>query len=172
MRADLAELVHAGITAEDGPVFDRYMTGQLGIVGKSRLVADLAIVRNMHVGHALAMTLEDIITRYKRMRGFKTLWLPGTDHAGIATQAVVEKRLLQDEKKTRHDLGREKFIERVWAWKEEYGNRIVGQLKRVGSSCDWERQRFTMDEGFSKAVIKAFVDLHNQGLSHYPHFDL
>ncbi len=100
----------------------------------------------LHLGHALNNTLQDILIRMKRMQGFNTLWMPGTDHAGIATQAVVERRLFEEEKKTRHDLGRERLVERIWEWKEQYEKRILGQLKQMGCSCDWERTRFTLDE--------------------------
>ena len=117
----------------------------------------------LHMGHALNNTLQDIIVRYKRMQGFNALWMPGMDHAGIATQNVVEQ-MLAAEGKTRHDLGREKFLERVWEWKEKYGGTIIDQLKRLGSSCDWERQRFTMDDGLSHAVREVFVRLYNEGL--------
>lgn len=117
----------------------------------------------LHLGHAMDGTIQDILTRYKRMRGFNTLWLPGTDHAGIATQAKVEGQLAQ-EGTNRHELGRGKFLERVWEWKKQYGGRITQQLRRLGSSCDWERERFTMDEGCSRAVREAFVDLYNKGL--------
>jgi valyl-tRNA synthetase len=117
----------------------------------------------LHIGHALNNTLQDLLTRYHRMKGDNTLWVPGTDHAGIATQNVVERQLAT-EKKTRHDLGREKFIERVWQWKEEKGGTIINQLKRMGASCDWDRERFTMDEGLSKAVREVFVRLHDEGL--------
>lgn len=117
----------------------------------------------LHLGHAMDGTIQDILTRYKRMRGFNTLWLPGTDHAGIATQAKVEEQLAK-EGTNRHELGREKFLDRVWEWKRQYGGRITQQLRRLGSSCDWERERFTMDEGCSQAVREAFVDLYNKGL--------
>ena len=117
----------------------------------------------LHVGHALNNTLQDVLVRYKRMQGFNTLWLPGTDHAGIATQNVVERQLAT-EGKTRHDLGREEFIERVWQWREEKGGTIINQLKRLGSSCDWDRERFTMDEGLSKSVRQVFVRLYKEGL--------
>ena len=117
----------------------------------------------LHMGHALNNTLQDICIRFKRMDGFNVLWMPGTDHAGIATQNVVEKQLAQ-EGLTRHDLGREAFIERVWQWKENYGNVIIHQLKRLGASCDWVRERFTMDEGLSRAVKAVFVGLYNEGL--------
>ena len=117
----------------------------------------------LHMGHALNNTLQDIITRYRRMQGFNTLWMPGTDHAGIATQNVVEQELAK-EGITRHDLGREKFIERVWKWKEKYGGVIINQLKRLGCSCDWSRECFTMDKNLSRAVREVFVRLYNEGL--------
>ena len=117
----------------------------------------------LHMGHALNNTLQDILIRYKRMAGCEVLWMPGTDHAGIATQNVVERKLAK-EKKTRHDLGREAFIEEVWKWKGEHHAAISGQLKKLGCSCDWERERFTMDEGLSRAVRRAFVELYRQGL--------
>jgi len=117
----------------------------------------------LHVGHALNNTLQDVLVRYKRMAGFNTLWVPGTDHAGIATQNVVERQLAT-EGKSRHDLGREAFIERVWQWRMEKGGSIINQLKRLGSSCDWERERFTMDAGLSKAVRTVFVRLFKEGL--------
>ena len=117
----------------------------------------------LHMGHALDNTLQDILIRYKRMDGYAALWIPGTDHAGIATQNVVEKELAKDGK-SRHQLGREKFLERVWQWKEKSGSHIVKQLRRLGSSCDWARERFTMDAGLSKAVRTVFVSLFNEGL--------
>ena len=117
----------------------------------------------LHIGHALNNTLQDILVRYHRMKGDNTLWVPGTDHAGIATQNVVERQLASEDL-TRHDLGREKFIERVWQWKEEKGGTIINQLKRMGASCDWDRERFTMDEGLSRAVREVFVRLYNEGL--------
>ena len=112
----------------------------------------------LHMGHALNNTLQDIIVRYKRMNGFETLWMPGTDHAGIATQNVVEKELAK-EKKTRQDIGREKMLEKLWAWKKEYGDTILFQLRKLGSSCDWPRTRFTMDDEYSNAVRYVFVHL-------------
>ncbi|MBI5681683.1 MAG: valine--tRNA ligase [Deltaproteobacteria bacterium] len=121
------------------------------------------ITGSLHIGHALNNSIQDILARYKRMKGFKVLWLPGTDHAGIATQNVVEKQIAL-EGTDRHKIGREKFIERVWKWKEESGGQIINQLKRLGSSCDWARLRFTMDEGLSKAVREVFVRLYNEGL--------
>ncbi|MCL1980357.1 MAG: valine--tRNA ligase [Proteobacteria bacterium] len=117
----------------------------------------------LHIGHALNNTLQDILIRYHRMRGDNTLWVPGTDHAGIATQNVVERQLAS-ENLSRHDLGRERFIERVWAWREEKGGTIINQLKRMGASCDWGRERFTMDEGLSRAVREVFVRLYQEGL--------
>ncbi|RKQ60453.1 valyl-tRNA synthetase [Thermovibrio guaymasensis] len=117
----------------------------------------------LHVGHALNSTLQDVICRWKRMKGYEVCWVPGTDHAGIATQWVVERELAK-EGLTRHDVGREEFLKRVWEWKEKYGSRIINQLKKLGTSCDWERERFTMDEGFSKAVRRAFVRLYKEGL--------
>ena len=117
----------------------------------------------LHMGHALNNTLQDILCRWKRMSGYNVLWMPGTDHAGIATQNVVERQL-KTEGTDRHQLGREAFIERVWRWKEESGGQIIGQLKRLGASCDWERERFTMDEGLSTAVREVFVRLYEEGL--------
>ncbi len=121
------------------------------------------VTGNLHMGHALNNTLQDILTRWHRMKGDRTLWLPGCDHAGIATQNVVEKQLLA-EKKSRSDLGREAFLERVWSWKEESGGNIMHQLRRMGSSCDWNRERFTMDDGLSAAVREVFVSLYEDGL--------
>jgi len=117
----------------------------------------------LHMGHAFNNTLQDILIRTKRMQGFNTLWVPGTDHAGIATQNVVEKSLMKEGKK-REDLGRDKFIEKVWEWKKEHGSTIINQLKRLGATCDWERERFTMDEGLSDAVKEAFCRLYDEGL--------
>ena len=117
----------------------------------------------LHMGHILNNTLQDAFVRYKRMTGFEACWIPGTDHAGIATQNVVE-RSLGKEGKTRHDLGREKFVERVWEWKKQYGGVIIKQLRTLGSSCDWERERFTMDETLSNAVREVFVRLYEEGL--------
>ena len=117
----------------------------------------------LHIGHALNNTLQDLLVRYHRMRGDNTLWVPGTDHAGIATQNVVERQLAT-ENLSRHDLGRDRFIERVWAWREEKGGTIINQLKRMGASCDWDRERFTMDEGLSRAVREVFVRLYKEGL--------
>ncbi|MCB2188498.1 MAG: valine--tRNA ligase [Deltaproteobacteria bacterium] len=121
------------------------------------------VTGQLHMGHALNNTMQDILCRYKRMTGFEVLWMPGTDHAGIATQNVVERQLAS-EGVSRHDLGREKFIARVWEWRKEYGGKIVNQLKRLGASCDWSRERFTMDEGLSRAVREVFVRLYEEGL--------
>ncbi|MCB0406974.1 MAG: valine--tRNA ligase [Bdellovibrionales bacterium] len=117
----------------------------------------------LHLGHALDHTIQDVLIRWKRMSGFNTMWLPGTDHAGIATQSVVEREL-KKEGKTRKELGREEFVKRVWQWKEQYGGRIVSQMKRLGDSCDWKREVFTLDEGVSKAVRKVFVNLYEKNL--------
>jgi valyl-tRNA synthetase len=122
------------------------------------------VTGKLHMGHALDATTQDALIRYKRMKGFETLWIPGTDHAGISTQAVVEKLIWKTEKKTRHDLGREEFMKRVWAWKEEYGSEIENQQKRMGISCDWDYSTFTLDEIPNKAVKKFFVMLFNEGL--------
>ena len=121
------------------------------------------VTGQLHMGHALDNTLQDILIRWRRMQGYDTLWMPGCDHAGIATQIKVEE-VLAKEGVSRYDLGREKFIERVWEWKHQYGDRITNQLKRLGASCDWERERFTMDEGCSKAVREVFVTLYEKGL--------
>ena len=122
------------------------------------------VTGQLHMGHAMDCTLQDILTRFKRMQGYAALWVPGTDHAGIATQIKVEEELRTKEGLSRYDLGREKFLERVWDWKHKYGNRIVEQQKKLGSSCDWSRSRFTMDEGLSKAVRHVFVSLYKKGL--------
>ena len=122
------------------------------------------VTGQLHLGHAFDETVQDVLTRYKRMKGFSALWLPGYDHAGIATQIKVEEQLRNEEHLTRFDLGRDKFLERVWDWKNKYGDRIVTQLKTLGSSCDWERQRFTMDDGCSKAVREVFCNLYEKGL--------
>jgi len=117
----------------------------------------------LHMGHALNNTIQDVLVRYKRMDGFEALWIPGTDHAGIATQNVVERKLAQ-EGSSRNKLGRVKFLEEVWRWKDQYHTTISSQLRKLGSSCDWDRERFTMDEGLSKAVRKVFVSLYEEGL--------
>ncbi|HEY4263633.1 MAG TPA: class I tRNA ligase family protein, partial [Schlesneria sp.] len=118
----------------------------------------------LHMGHALNGTLQDLLTRWRRMQGFEALWMPGTDHAGIATQAVVERRMLEEEGLTRHSIGREALVERIWTWKNTFETRILGQLKQLGASCDWRRTRFTLDEVCSKAVRKTFFKLFKDGL--------
>ena len=122
------------------------------------------VTGQLHMGHALDETLQDILIRTKRMQGYSALWMPGTDHAGIATQIKVEEELRTKEGKTRYDLGREAFLEKVWDWKRHYGDRIITQLKSLGSSCDWRRERFTMDEGLSRAVREVFVNLYEKKL--------
>ena len=122
------------------------------------------VTGSLHMGHALNNTLQDILCRFERMRGRDVLWQPGTDHAGIATQMVVERQLMERQQPGRREMGRAKFLERVWQWKAESGGVIVNQLKRLGASCDWSRERFTMDEGLSRAVVKVFVELHREGL--------
>src|SRR5437868_2220851 len=122
------------------------------------------VTGSLHMGHALNSTLQDILCRFERMRGRDVLWQPGTDHAGIATQMVVERQLMEHQQPGRRALGREKFLEKVWAWKAESGGTIINQLKRLGASCDWSRERFTMDEGLSRAVRKVFVDLYKADL--------
>ena len=122
------------------------------------------VTGQLHMGHAMDSTLQDILIRFKRMQGYAALWVPGTDHAGIATQIKVEEELRTKEGLTRYDLGREKFLERVWDWKRQYGGRIVQQQKKLGASCDWDRARFTMDEGCSKAVRETFCELYEKGL--------
>lgn len=122
------------------------------------------VTGRLHMGHALDATTQDVLTRYKRMKGFETLFLPGSDHAGIATQSVVEKQLYKEEKKTKHDVGREEFLKKIWDWKEKYGQEIVNQQKKMGVSCDWDYSTFTMDEVPNKAVKKFFVKMYNEGL--------
>jgi valyl-tRNA synthetase len=122
------------------------------------------VTGSLHLGHALTTAIEDTVTRWHRMKGKVTLWVPGTDHAGIATQSIVEKKIKKDENLSRHDLGREKFIERVWEWKDSYGNKITNQIRHLGASVDWDREAFTMDKNCSAAVTEAFVRFHEQGL--------
>src|SRR6201987_4695410 len=110
----------------------------------------------LHLGHALNNTLQDVLIRWRRMQGYNALWLPGTDHAGIATQAMVERRIRETEKKTRHDLGRDELVKRIWAWKDQYEARILGQLRSLGASCDWDRTRFTLDPICTRAVRETF----------------
>ena len=122
------------------------------------------VTGQLHMGHALDNTLQDILIRTKRMQGYNVLWMPGTDHAGIATQVKVEENIMKTEGKSRHDLGREEFLKRVWEWKQEYGSTIVKQIRSLGASCDWTRERFTLDEGYQEAVLKVFVALYEKGL--------
>src|SRR2546422_634888 len=118
----------------------------------------------LHMGHALNNTLQDVLTRWRRMQGYNALWMPGTDHAGIATQAVVERLIYQQEKKTRRDLGREELVKRIWQWKDKYEARILGQLRQLGCSCDWARTRFTLDDICARAVRQTFFRLFKDGL--------
>lgn len=118
----------------------------------------------LHMGHALDFTLQDILIRFRRMQGRDALWLPGTDHAGIATQNRVEAMLLKETGRSRHDIGRDAFVEKVWEWKRQYGSIITNQIQALGFSCDWSRERFTMDEGLSRAVREVFVRLYERGL--------
>ena len=121
------------------------------------------VTGSLHMGHALNNSIQDLLTRFHRMNNFETLWQPGTDHAGIATQVLVENKLKKDGV-NKNDLGRENFIKKVWEWKQQYGDIIINQLKKLGCSCDWSRNAFTMDENLSKSVIKTFVDLYKKGL--------
>src|SRR5574339_141353 len=122
------------------------------------------VTGELHVGHAMFVSIEDLMIRYHRMKGFSTLWIPGSDHAGIATQLMVERDLLKNEEVTREELGREEFLKRTWEWKHKYGGMITNQIRRLGASCDWDRERFTLDEGLSRAVREAFVRLYEKGL--------
>jgi valyl-tRNA synthetase len=157
----------------EGPVYDAWERARAFAAGRGDredarpfavVIPPPNVTGSLHMGHALNNTLQDVLVRFERMRGRDVLWQPGTDHAGIATQMVVERQLMERQEPNRRMLGREKFIERIWQWKEESGNTIIGQLKRLGCSCDWSRQRFTMDEGLSKAVRKVFVELYTAGL--------
>ncbi|WP_312798311.1 class I tRNA ligase family protein, partial [Tianweitania sp.] len=122
------------------------------------------VTGSLHMGHALNNTLQDIMVRFERMRGKNVLWQPGMDHAGIATQMVVERKLVAEGQPSRRELGREAFIDKVWEWKDESGGLIFNQLRRLGASCDWSRERFTMDEGLSRAVVEVFVSLYKDNL--------
>ncbi len=122
------------------------------------------VTGELHLGHAMFVSIEDLMIRYHRMLGDPTLWVPGSDHAGIATQLQVEKMLLREDEVTREEMGREKFVERTWEWKRKYGGIIYDQLRRLGASCDWTRERFTLDDGLGRAVREAFVRLHEKGL--------
>src|SRR5512146_2542648 len=122
------------------------------------------VTGELHLGHAMFVSMEDLMVRYHRMKGIPTLWVPGTDHAGIATQLMVERHLLKTEEVTSEELGREEFVRRTWEWKKKYGSIITNQIRRLGASCDWDRERFTLDEGLSRAVREAFVRLYEKGL--------
>ncbi len=157
--------------AVEKKIYDMWMKGGYfkGVIDRSKKPFSIVmpppnVTGQLHMGHAMDATLQDILTRYKRMQGYAALWLPGVDHAGIATQIKVEEVLRKEEGKTRYDLGREKFLERVWDWKNQYGDRIVEQQKSLGVSCDWDRNRFTMDETCAKAVRETFCELYEKGL--------
>src|SRR5690349_3702204 len=122
------------------------------------------VTGELHIGHPMFISIEDLMVRYHRMKGFPTLWIPGTDHAGIATQLMVERNLLKTEEVTREELGREEFVKRTWEWKKKYGSIITNQIRRLGASCDWTRERFTLDDGLSRAVREGFVHLYEKGL--------
>ncbi|TFZ58563.1 valine--tRNA ligase [Methylorubrum sp. Q1] len=158
--------VEARVSAawEEGQAFRAGRPERAGAEPFSIVIPPPNVTGSLHMGHALNNTIQDILVRFERMRGKDVLWQPGLDHAGIATQMVVERRLMETGAPGRRELGREEFLRRVWTWKEESGGTIIGQLKRLGASCDWSRERFTMDEGLSRAVLKTFVDLHAQGL--------
>ena len=154
----------------EGPLYERWVErGYFEADAKSDkppytiVIPPPNVTGSLHLGHAFEHTLMDALTRRKRMQGYETLWLPGMDHAGIATQNVVERELAK-EGKSRHDLGREAFVERVWQWKDEYGGQILGQMRRLGDGVDWSRERFTMDEGLSRAVQTIFKRLYDDGL--------
>ena len=148
----------------DARAFEAGHGAQTGAAPFCIVIPPPNVTGSLHMGHALNNTLQDILVRFERMRGKDVLWQPGTDHAGIATQMVVERKLAQEKKPGRRELGREAFLKEVWAWKEESGGTIINQLKRLGASCDWGRERFTMDPGLSKAVVEFFVSLHEKGL--------
>ena len=149
---------------EEAQAFRAGRADRAGAAPYSIVIPPPNVTGSLHMGHALNNTLQDILCRFERMRGKDVLWQPGTDHAGIATQMVVERQLTERQEPGRREMGREKFLERVWAWKAESGGTIVNQLKRLGASCDWSRERFTMDEGLSQAVLKVFVQLYREGL--------
>jgi valyl-tRNA synthetase len=148
----------------DAEAFKAGRSDRAGAEPFSIVIPPPNVTGSLHMGHALNTTLQDILARFERMRGKDVLWQPGTDHAGIATQMVVERQLMERQEPGRREMGREKFLERVWAWKAESGGAIVNQLQRLGASCDWSRERFTMDEGLSRAVVKVFVQLYREGL--------
>ncbi|WP_341760294.1 valine--tRNA ligase [Candidatus Endowatersipora endosymbiont of Watersipora subatra] len=149
---------------EDKNAFSAGVGAEEGSVPYSIVIPPPNVTGSLHIGHALNNTLQDILIRFERMRGRNVLWQPGMDHAGIATQMVVERQLIEQKEPNRQDMGREKFVQRIWEWKEESGGTIFKQLKRLGASCDWSRERFTMDEGLSKAVLEVFVRLYDEGL--------
>ena len=151
-------------TWEEAGAFRAGRPERAGAQAYSIVIPPPNVTGSLHMGHALNNTLQDVLCRFERMRGKDVLWQPGTDHAGIATQMVVERQLMERQEKSRRDMGRAEFLKRVWAWKEESGGTIVNQLKRLGASCDWSRERFTMDEGLSRAVFKVFVELYREGL--------
>jgi valyl-tRNA synthetase len=151
-------------TWEQAAAFRAGQPGRAGAKPYSIVIPPPNVTGSLHMGHALNNTLQDILCRFERMRGKDVLWQPGTDHAGIATQMVVERQLMERQEKSRREMGREAFLQRVWEWKAESGGTIVNQLKRLGASCDWSRERFTMDEGLSRAVLKVFVELYRAGL--------
>src|SRR5712671_6483470 len=148
---------------EDAQAFAAGRPERLGAKPYCIVIPPPNVTGSLHMGHALNNTLQDVLARFERMRGRDVLWQPGTDHAGIATQMVVERQLMERHEPNRRALGREKFLEKVWAWKAESGGTIINQLKRLGASCDWSRERFTMDEGLSRAVGKVFVELYRDG---------
>ncbi len=149
---------------EDNGVFKAGAGSKPGAEAFSIVIPPPNVTGSLHMGHALINTIHDIMVRFERMRGKNVLWQPGMDHAGIATQMVVERQLAQRKEPTRQEMGREKFVERVWQWREESGGKIAHQLRRLGASCDWSRERFTMDEGLSRAVLEVFVTLYKEGL--------
>src|SRR5215471_10665803 len=151
-------------TWEQAGAFRAGRPERVGATPYSIVIPPPNVTGSLHMGHALNNTLQDILCRFERMRGKDVLWQPGTDHAGIATQMVVERQLMERQEKSRREMGREAFLKRVWEWKAESGGTIVNQLKRLGASCDWSRERFTMDEGLSRAVLKVFVELYRAGL--------
>ena len=171
MSSDKRELASAFTPSEiEGPLYKKWIDAGYFTADANSSKEPFTIVipppnvtGNLHIGHALDQTLQDCLTRMKRMQGFEALWLPGMDHAGIATQNVVEKQLAA-KGQTRHDLGREEFVKKVWEWKAESGGQILGQMKRLGDSVDWSREAFTMDENLSQAVLTIFKKLFDQGL--------
>jgi valyl-tRNA synthetase len=149
---------------EEARAFESGRPERKGAEAYSIVIPPPNVTGSLHMGHALNNTLQDLLVRFERMRGKDVLWQPGTDHAGIATQMVVERQLMERQEPGRRDMGREAFVKRIWQWKEESGGTIQRQLMRLGASLDWRRERFTMDEGLSKAVVKVFVALHKEGL--------